>query len=107
VYFAEDLDVFFDDLSLQHSSGPIVRTEDYYPFGLSTGARCVTKDKKQTASSQSCTKDGSRPTTNVFQKGFVNHPLVLLWQHHGAERKGKGFRRGQVSVKELNANELL
>jgi RHS repeat-associated protein len=45
MHSAEDLDVFFDDLSLQHSSGPIVRTDDYYPFGLTfntstlTGAR--------------------------------------------------------------------
>jgi RHS repeat-associated protein len=31
---AEDLNVFFDDLTVSHSSGPIVRVDDYYPFGL-------------------------------------------------------------------------
>jgi hypothetical protein len=35
-------------------------------------------------------KDGSRPTTNAFQKGFVNRSLVLVLQSIGIERKRKG-----------------
>jgi RHS repeat-associated protein len=30
----EDLDVHFDDLTVEHLEGPIIRTDDYYPFGL-------------------------------------------------------------------------
>ncbi len=31
----EDLNVFFDDLTVVHSEGPVIRKDDYYPFGLS------------------------------------------------------------------------
>jgi len=31
----EDLNVFFDDMSVTHSVGPVIRKDDYYPFGLS------------------------------------------------------------------------
>jgi RHS repeat-associated protein len=31
---ADDLNVFFDDFGILHSFGPIIRTDDYYPFGL-------------------------------------------------------------------------
>jgi hypothetical protein len=41
----EDLDVFFDDLSLQHSSGPIVRTEDYY-VQLAQGVSRKTRSRR-------------------------------------------------------------
>ena len=30
----EDLNVYFDDLEITHVSGPIVRVDDYYPFGM-------------------------------------------------------------------------
>lgn len=30
----EDLNVYFDDLTIEHIEGPIVQTDDYYPFGL-------------------------------------------------------------------------
>jgi len=30
----ENLNVFFDDLTVEHIERPIVRTDDYYPFGL-------------------------------------------------------------------------
>lgn len=35
-------------------------------------------------------KDGSRPTTNAFQREFVNRSLVLVLQSTGIERKRKG-----------------
>ncbi len=28
------VDVFFDDFKVEHAKGPVVQTEDYYPFGL-------------------------------------------------------------------------
>jgi RHS repeat-associated protein len=31
---AEDLDVYMDDLTILHTEGPIIRVDDYYPFGL-------------------------------------------------------------------------
>ncbi len=31
---SEDLNVYFDDMAVTHTSGPIIRTDDYYPFGL-------------------------------------------------------------------------
>ena len=31
---AEPLDVFMDDMMVLHTEGPIVRVDDYYPFGL-------------------------------------------------------------------------
>lgn len=31
----EDLNVFFDDMAVVHSEGPVIRKDDYYPFGLS------------------------------------------------------------------------
>jgi hypothetical protein len=52
-------------------------------------------------------KDGSRSTTNAFQKEFVNHSLVLERQRIGIERKRKGGMSHQVSVKKLNENEPL
>ncbi|MCG8307379.1 MAG: DUF6443 domain-containing protein, partial [Cytophagales bacterium] len=30
----ENLNVYFDDMTVEHIEGPIVRTDDYYPFGL-------------------------------------------------------------------------
>ncbi len=30
----EDLNVYFDDMAIEHIEGPIVQTDDYYPFGL-------------------------------------------------------------------------
>jgi RHS repeat-associated protein len=48
-------------------------------------------------------KDGSRPTTNAFQREFVNHSLVLERQRSGIERK----RKGGTKPKELNENERL
>ena len=30
----EDLNVYFDDMAVTHTSGPIIRTDDYYPFGM-------------------------------------------------------------------------
>jgi RHS repeat-associated protein len=31
---AEDLDVYMDDLTILHTEGPIIRVDDYYPFGM-------------------------------------------------------------------------
>ena len=31
---AEDLDVYMDDMMVLHTEGPIIRMDDYYPFGL-------------------------------------------------------------------------
>jgi hypothetical protein len=31
---AEDLDVYMDDMMVMHTEGPIIRVDDYYPFGL-------------------------------------------------------------------------
>ncbi len=31
---AEDLNVFIDDLLIEHIESPVIRTDDYYPFGL-------------------------------------------------------------------------
>src|SRR5690606_9236404 len=31
---AEDLDVYFDQMTVAHTSGPIIRVDDYYPFGM-------------------------------------------------------------------------
>ncbi len=28
------VDVFFDDLKVEHVRGPVVQMQDYYPFGL-------------------------------------------------------------------------
>ena len=30
----ENLNVYFDDMAVTHTSGPIIRTDDYYPFGM-------------------------------------------------------------------------
>jgi len=30
----EDLDVYFYQMTVAHTSGPIVRVDDYYPFGM-------------------------------------------------------------------------
>lgn len=31
---AENIDVFFDQMAVEHTSGPIIRVDDYYPFGM-------------------------------------------------------------------------
>ncbi len=31
---SENLNVYFDDMAVTHTSGPIIRTDDYYPFGM-------------------------------------------------------------------------
>ncbi len=31
---AENIDVFFDQMSVEHTSGHIIRVDDYYPFGM-------------------------------------------------------------------------
>lgn len=64
--------------------------EDTYYASSRSGARCVTKEIEQTVLFPCCMKDGSRPTTNAFQREFVNRSLVLVLQSTGIERKRKG-----------------
>ncbi len=38
----EPLDVFFDQMAVEHTSGPIVRVDDYYPFGMAFNTGTLT-----------------------------------------------------------------
>jgi RHS repeat-associated protein len=69
MHSAEDLDVFFDDLSLQHSSGPIVRTDDYYPFGLTFNTSTLT---------------GARTNKYLYNGKELQDELNLGWLDYGA-----------------------
>jgi hypothetical protein len=42
-----------------------------------------------------------------YQEELLNHPTVLGSQGSGIERLGKSAEKAQVSVKEMNASELL
>ncbi len=65
----EDLNVFFDDLTVVHSEGPVIRKDDYYPFGLSYNTS---------------TLGGALTNKYLYNGKEFEGELALNWNDYGA-----------------------
>jgi len=73
IYLSNDetapLEVFFDDFSVTHAKGPVVQSQDYYPFGLTFN---------------SFNRENSSPQDYKYNGKELQDELNLGWLDYGA-----------------------
>jgi RHS repeat-associated protein len=77
----EDLDVHFDDLTVEHLEGPIIRTDDYYPFGLTFN---------------SSARSGYTSNKFLYNGKELQEDLGLDWYDYGARMYDAAIGRWNV-----------
>ena len=65
----EPLDVFFDQMAVEHTSGPIIRVDDYYPFGMAFNTGTLT---------------GALTNKYLYNGKELQQELGLDWYDYGA-----------------------
>jgi len=63
------VDMYYDDVTVSLTPGPVVQMEDYYPFGLTFN---------------SFTRENSLPQNYLFNDKELQKDLSLNWEDHGA-----------------------
>jgi RHS repeat-associated protein len=74
---AEPLDVYMDDLTILHTEGPIIRVDDYYPFGMTyhTSERTGYTTNKYLFNSKE-----RQELTDWYDYGWRQYdPLIARW----------------------------
>jgi len=63
------IEVYFDDLKIEHTKSPVIQSQEYYPFGLTFN---------------SYSKENSMPDLYQYNGKKMQHELGLEWLDYGA-----------------------